>query len=229
MRVCWRPAPSVSHAGTALRPWPDQRPGRRRGQCVAGQPAAFSIQARDRHGHAVRVCDAGFIIEVAAGEERVQGARRPSSQTQISCSCCEPQRSSPGTSSCDGQMRSFCCSWHEQTGCACPAAPKAPSTLERPWLHHFLAQCAAVLQPVLRGGRARRRRDEQGRRALCRDLHHHKGRACRCCSLPGRHARRAHVCRRLRGGPRVAAALHRGRRGRGGRRRAAGHARVLAG
>lgn len=43
-------------------------------QCVAGQPAVFAIEARDRHGHAVRSGGPGFLVEVTAGSERVQGA-----------------------------------------------------------------------------------------------------------------------------------------------------------
>ncbi|KAK9845317.1 hypothetical protein WJX81_003385 [Elliptochloris bilobata] len=43
-------------------------------ECMAGRQAAFAIQARDRHGHAVRRGSAGFLVEVTAGAERVQGA-----------------------------------------------------------------------------------------------------------------------------------------------------------
>ena len=67
----------MCHAGwlTCAAQWP---------QCVAGEPATFAIQARDRHGHAVRGGAAGFAVDVTAGAEHVTGAAPPSPPVSFS-------------------------------------------------------------------------------------------------------------------------------------------------
>ncbi len=44
--------------------------------CTAGEPTHFQITARDARGHAVPDCEAAFVVEVFAGEERVSGTCR---------------------------------------------------------------------------------------------------------------------------------------------------------
>ncbi|CAL8470626.1 g10168 [Coccomyxa elongata] len=41
--------------------------------CTAGEPAHFQITARDARGHAVPDCEAAFVVEVFAGDQRVSG------------------------------------------------------------------------------------------------------------------------------------------------------------